>query len=212
MRRGGDRQGGKTAWQSSTPPPKVKWWSLGGRIVGSNCSPGSPSVGFLLLCGVCATKAYHPCRRRSEKALWKAHREGKRQPPGYRGAQISQSFQNRSWWVCGQRRAADGAGRAGRERSRETQAGGERGTRAPSTIRRWWVRGPERGGCKPGGSHVYMALLAGSLPGRAHRKVAPSSLFSWKPLTSALVDCRAQAPLSASRSLCDLNLPTKILR
>lgn len=67
------------------------------------------------------------------------------------------------------------------------------------------------GVCKPGGSQG-LALLAGSLLGCFHRKVASSSVSSSKSLTSALVDCLAQAPLSASRSLCDLNLPTKILR
>ena len=49
------------------------------------------------------------------------------------------------------------------------------------------------GVCKPGGSQG-LALLAGSLLGCFHRKVASSSVSSSKSLTSALVDCLAQAP------------------
>lgn len=104
----------------------------------------------------------------------------------------------------------EGGVETGRERERKGVGRQRERPALPIQYTAGGLRG-QREGCKPGGSQG-LALLAGPLPRCLHRKVASSSVSSSKSLTSALVDCLAQAPLSASRSLCDLNLPTKILR
>lgn len=224
--RGSEGQSEGGPGDAARTPGRRRCWPPRGGITGSHRAPRPPpppwlsSSSLLLLWEACARKV---CRRwvrqaeREESALLKVAPGEERRPGTHRGVRVSKGSQNRSrgWGVCVQG-AGLGTGdqsgkRGGGDRARRGHA--ERGPCTPHAPRRRRVRGAQRGARQPGGSRVRVAGSAGrSLPGRAHRSVAPSSPLSCAPSPPAPLDCRAQAPLSASRSLCDLNLPTKILR
>lgn len=178
----------------------------GPRAAGSRAAPalrcplsGRPSAP----CGVCRESA-------SPARCWE-------RAPGARAASARPSRWQRSARLSGTARGRC-AGGAARGPERGAGAAGGADGQGPGAALRAQPAAAARGAQSQGAVRPVRAALpwpcrpAGSRRGPAHRKVAPSSPLSCKPLPSAPEDCLAQAPLSASRSLCDLNLPTKILR